>query len=340
MDARETGAPHYQARPACNKWHVTSRFGELTKNESDFPRTFSKPDERVLVVHLPVHGGCPATHHVKGGTMRRIFRAALFVVFALVMATLRVTPASADTLTDITVNRALAAVGQPALTEVDRDGSITIGGVTITGSGETVARTTETGAQVLTVLRKGSEARYKFDLPAGAQLTEAPGGALAIVKLDGDVGGKTLGLIEAPWAVDAAGKALPTEYTIKGSTLVQSIDTTGATYPVVADPQVTNGFDFPFGPIWMVKFSKGDVNWIVGGRTGWAAGALMVIICAAISGPAAVACGLIGSFYAVSFSNMFKAAYNRNPNNCVYMKFTYGGLPLEWYRYNCDGSTY
>lgn len=42
--------------------------------------------------------------------------------------------------------------------------------------------------------------------------------------------------IEKPWAVDAAGKQLPTRYEVQGTTLSQIVDTTGATYPVVADP--------------------------------------------------------------------------------------------------------
>lgn len=70
---------------------------------------------------------------------------------------------------------------------------------------------------------------------------------------------------------------------------------------------------------------------------------MMTIVCAAIGGvspSAGLACGIIGGFAAESIIGSFKAAYNRNPNNCVYMKFTYTGVPLEWYRYNCDGSTY
>jgi hypothetical protein len=45
--------------------------------------------------------------------------------------------------------------------------------------------------------------------------------------------------IGAPWAVDAAGKQLATSYTFTGNTITQNVDTTGATFPVVADPTVT-----------------------------------------------------------------------------------------------------
>jgi hypothetical protein len=42
--------------------------------------------------------------------------------------------------------------------------------------------------------------------------------------------------IESPWAVDADGTALPTQYSVRGNTLEQVVDTRGAVFPVVADP--------------------------------------------------------------------------------------------------------
>jgi hypothetical protein len=45
-----------------------------------------------------------------------------------------------------------------------------------------------------------------------------------------------LGMIGAPWAVDAAGTSLPTSFEVRGSTLVQHVDTGGALFPVTADP--------------------------------------------------------------------------------------------------------
>jgi hypothetical protein len=43
-------------------------------------------------------------------------------------------------------------------------------------------------------------------------------------------------LIAKPWAKDAQGKDLKTYYTASGFTLKQTIDTTGAVFPIVADP--------------------------------------------------------------------------------------------------------
>lgn len=43
--------------------------------------------------------------------------------------------------------------------------------------------------------------------------------------------------IAAPWAVDANGSPLPTRYSVEGSTVIQTVETTAATaFPVVADP--------------------------------------------------------------------------------------------------------
>lgn len=51
---------------------------------------------------------------------------------------------------------------------------------------------------------------------------------------------RELGRIAAPWARDATGRAVPTRYEIRGSTLVQVVEHRGGnvSYPVVADPSV------------------------------------------------------------------------------------------------------
>ncbi|WP_031155363.1 hypothetical protein [Streptomyces erythrochromogenes] len=62
--------------------------------------------------------------------------------------------------------------------------------------------------------------------------SSAPGGAGAVAR----------GHIDAPWAKDANGKAVPTSYRLDGNTLVQTIETGPDTaYPVVADPHYTWG---------------------------------------------------------------------------------------------------
>lgn len=45
-----------------------------------------------------------------------------------------------------------------------------------------------------------------------------------------------LAAMPAPWAVDAAGTSLPTEYRVENGSVVQVVDTAGAEFPVVSDP--------------------------------------------------------------------------------------------------------
>ncbi|BCJ44103.1 hypothetical protein GCM10010168_09160 [Actinoplanes ianthinogenes] len=76
---------------------------------------------------------------------------------------------------------------------------------------------------------------FDFDLPSGAKLEPAGDGGLDIVTADGAV---VLGAVAAPWAKDRTGKSLHTWYEVDGGTVTQHIDTAGALYPVVADPDV------------------------------------------------------------------------------------------------------
>jgi len=249
----------------------------------------------------------------------------------LVLTTVGNPPAFAYVDGNAVIDRALETVGEAPLGQVDSDGVVSAGGVTVAGDEGSVARMTTNGAQVIAVLEKRSQARYRLDVPPRARVESGPDGSLVVYEVTLE-GAALLAMVEAPWAVDATGKVLPTSYDLRGRTLVQNIDTSGATYPVVADPTVSVGWDWPWGAVFKVRFSKGDVNNIIRYRYDWAAGALMTIVCAAVAvvNPAAgIACGIIGGFAAESIISSFKAAYNRNPNNCVYMKFTINGIPLE-----------
>lgn len=96
------------------------------------------------------------------------------------------------------------------------------------------------GVRVMSLLEGGeSSARFTIDVPSGASLASNGGGFDVVVDAEGTK--IALGQIEAPWAVDANGASLPTSYALEGDTLVQHVDTTGAAYPIVADPAVTVG---------------------------------------------------------------------------------------------------
>ncbi|MFS0911279.1 hypothetical protein AB3M89_05765 [Microbacterium sp. 179-I 3D2 NHS] len=73
-------------------------------------------------------------------------------------------------------------------------------------------------------------------------------------------GAEFLGGIESPWAIDAQGRSLPTHYEVSGSTLTQVIDTTGAVFPVVADPTVRD-----YGPYIQVHLNRSETIAAVAG---------------------------------------------------------------------------
>jgi len=77
---------------------------------------------------------------------------------------------------------------------------------------------------------------YGVSLPVGEMLQlDALGGVLVIQN------GKWVGRFSAPWAVDANNRSLLTSYSITSNTITQTVDTTGAQFPVVADPHYTWG---------------------------------------------------------------------------------------------------
>ncbi len=74
---------------------------------------------------------------------------------------------------------------------------------------------------------------YRFELGEGVELIPLEDGGVTARDAAGDI----MGTFEPAWALDANGAAVPTSYTIEGSTLVQSVRRTSATaFPVVADP--------------------------------------------------------------------------------------------------------
>ncbi len=97
---------------------------------------------------------------------------------------------------------------------------------------DSVTQAESDGVRELTVLNHGINAKFVLSLPAGDTLHQTSSGGFLVL----NHASRAVGLITAPWAVDARGKLLPTHYTAKGKVIVQSIDTRGAVYPIVADP--------------------------------------------------------------------------------------------------------
>ncbi len=77
-----------------------------------------------------------------------------------------------------------------------------------------------------------SEYRFQGAVPYGHTAKVQADGSVAIF----DAEQNRAGGWETPWAVDADGKPVSTNFTVQGDTLVQTVDHTGHTYPVIADP--------------------------------------------------------------------------------------------------------
>ncbi|MDO4412779.1 hypothetical protein [Cutibacterium sp.] len=74
---------------------------------------------------------------------------------------------------------------------------------------------------------------FSYMLPDGYRLQTRNDGDFNLVSEAGEVEGE----IEAPWALDASGKQLPTRFElVDDHTLRQHVDTEGASFPIALDP--------------------------------------------------------------------------------------------------------
>lgn len=120
----------------------------------------------------------------------------------------------------------------------------------------TYVQNSDRGFAVMAVLQPGqSTARFDGLLTAGERVEPNADGGLAILAANNLVGS-----VEAPWALDATGRALPTRYSVEGTSIVQSVDTTNATFPVVADPSVATGYYIV--PVFYVQYTWTETNYI------------------------------------------------------------------------------
>ena len=111
------------------------------------------------------------------------------------------------------------------------------------GLADVVVQPLDSGARIATVIHGvNSPTRFSFDFADEVVLRRQGDGSVDLVI---DAGGAFLpvGHIDAPWATDALGSPVPTEYVVDGSTLTQVVHHVGSgvAYPVVADPRYSPG---------------------------------------------------------------------------------------------------
>lgn len=144
----------------------------------------------------------------------------------------------------------------------------------------------------------GGPVEFKNLIKPGQRLEPANDGGLVVLEGDNIVAN-----IEEPWAVDANGRSLPTTYETDGSTIIQTIDTKGATFPVMADPTIKTGYHVV--PVFYIQYTWSETwfvkNHLADGVTG--AG----LLCSQ-TGPAAPACFFIAGWYANDIRRTVDAA--------------------------------
>jgi hypothetical protein len=81
--------------------------------------------------------------------------------------------------------------------------------------------------------------RFPLQIPPGGSIRRVSPSEERYVILDAN--GDGMASISAPWSHDNDGRGVPTRYHLDGQTLIQDVDHSGFTYPVVADPLISLG---------------------------------------------------------------------------------------------------
>ncbi len=192
-----------------------------------------------------------------------------------------------------------------------RAGSVTVAPARVHGQPvTTLSATAQDRVSVVAVLTKEGADEVSFDLSLnGGSIEKAADGALLVTRMT-PAGASVSAVIAPPWAKDASGKALPTHYEVAGATLIQNVDTTGAQYPVVADPTIFKTGFFGVVPVVYVKFTRTETvtirNRIRDSGVAVAAGSTCGLIPNAL---AKVACGIVVASKYSDFKNAVDDAY-------------------------------
>ena len=167
-----------------------------------------------------------------------------------------------------------------------------------------VLREAARSAQIMTVLEDEASAKEYTYTVDGAEFVQLDGGAVGVFRETGEAGvAEVVAYIETPWAVDADGDKLPTSYEINGNQLTQTIDTAGATFPVVADPSVKREKWWPFTVV--VTLNAKDQRIILSSGGAAIGAAIGAAVCSA-SGPGAIACAAVGALIVTAVAETIK----------------------------------
>jgi hypothetical protein len=191
-------------------------------------------------------------HRVRGTTVT------MAAVMSLLVTMISASPAMAGEQSVQQIIRNKTGAAAALMTTPQKAGSASI------GVGHSAAKALESYSQtpdaktkrVLAVIADASQSTVTYSVTGAANaqvklhadgsvdlvMDQAPFGPPPTSKFGTTWTAENVIRIQTPWAVDAAGKDLPTSYTFAGGVLTQKVDTTGASFPVVADPTYTTGY--------------------------------------------------------------------------------------------------
>jgi hypothetical protein len=177
------------------------------------------------------------------------------------------------------------------------------------------AQVTRDGSLRALVVIEGDDAptEFRYPIDGATHLVRNPDGTVSVMQHE-----LSVSVVASPWAVDANGSPVRTDFRIEGTALVQVVFHEGAAYPVVADPKFTWGW--VTGTIY---FNRAETATIA--AAGWGATG-MTSVCALVGvpgGPITVA-ALAASCFIFSASIVYAAgvANNSRPQKCLKIKVT------------------
>ncbi|WP_394938835.1 hypothetical protein [Psychromicrobium sp. YIM B11713] len=173
---------------------------------------------------------------------------------------------------------------------------------------------------LITVLHSGtSKADFKISIPNGFKPSINADGSIKLVN-----GPVSMPFVKAPWALDATGKKLSTSYTVSGDLISQHVDTTHATFPIVADPSI-QWIPYPIVAMW--GYQAEAVGRVVGTIMASSVGGGCVLsMVGGIPGKIfSIVCGLIGAGGA---KDVMQAIGNLWSKQSHYSPYTCYGFPI------------
>lgn len=196
------------------------------------------------------------------------------------------------------------------------------------GDASVAVAPTSSGTQILIGIEsQDAPTSYGFGLDApglGAQIT--PDGGIDLT----DAAGRLALQVQAPWAIDAQGRRVPTRYELSGGAITQVVDHRAGDfdYPIVADPKVKF---CDFATAVCVKFTKKETKRVAKAFS-TSIGAGVSTLCGNIPGgtPAGWAVKAICVVAVNEYIGRIRKAFlkARKAGKCAQLKFRIVGPPI------------